>query len=177
MAHNIVCNVMAHIFFWNFSHLSNTSVLCVYYRLDKRKDLEPRQVRCLPPGKLLGSVGGEPAHKPGQDKTLQKREEKEHKQCKEKLIPAEAKIRFVYLINHFECFPLQQRLTHAHTLLNYLLLFFLWNLKTLSIISPWVFILSHQLGLATPFYSSQHFPISEKGLPMQIHMHSGGSTK
>lgn len=52
--------------------------------------------------------------------------------------------------------------TSTHTHCDYLLLFFLWNLKTLSIIGPWVFILSHQLVLVTLFYSSRCFPITQK---------------
>lgn len=50
---------------------------------------------------------------------------------KEKLILAEVKMWLVYLKNHLKCFPLQHLLTPIMTML----LFLLWNLKTLSVIS------------------------------------------
>lgn len=52
--------------------------------------------------------------------------------------------------------------TYTHTHFGYWILSLLWNIKPFWIISPWVFILSHQLGLVTSFYSIRYFPVTQK---------------
>lgn len=93
-----------------------------------------------------------------QDNTLQKRQKKEDWQWKEKLILAEVETGLRLFDKSFQMFP-PSMYTRTYTHVNQLLLFFHWNLKTLSIISPSGFILSLQRGLVTQFYSIACVPV------------------